>query len=438
MGLIIVLIGIGLLLGLIIGLRLNAFISLIITAIFVGLANGMEGLKVLKSIQTGIGSTLSSIVLIIGFGIMLGKLLAESGASQQLVKTLLGVFGPKRAKYAIAVTGFMIGIALFYNTGFVILLPIIFTMAAETGLPLIYLALPMAASLSITHGYLPPHPGPTAIAGMFKANLGLTLIYGFIVAIPALIGAGIIFPEFFKNKEVSVASGIFKIEIKDDSQLPSFGISLFTALLPVLLMGLSTVAELTLPEGNQLRGMISFFGEANMAMLISILTAIVTLGKMQGFDMKTIGKYIEESVGGVAMILLIVAGGGAFKQVLTDSGIGTQIADMFKGSSMSPLFLGWLIAAMVRVTLGSATVAGLMAGGIMAPILVQTGASPELMVLSVGAGSLMFSHVNDTGFWMFKEYFGLTIKETILSWSLMETIVSILGLIGVLLLNIFI
>jgi gluconate transporter len=217
--------------------------------------------------------------------------------------------------------------------------------------------------------------------------------------------------------------------------LPSFFISLFTAILPVLLMGLATVGEMVLPEGNGFRQIFSFVGEANMAMLISILVAIVTLGKMQGFDMKTVGKYLEESVGGIAMILLIVAGGGAFKQVLTDSGIGNQIADMFKNAAMSPLILGWLIAAMVRVTLGSATVAGLMAGGIMAPMLVQSGASPELMVLAIGSGSLMFSHVNDTGFWMFKEYFGLTIKETILSWSLMETIVSIMGLIGILILD---
>jgi Gnt-I system high-affinity gluconate transporter len=436
-----VLIGFVVLLGLIIGLRLNAFIALFITAITVGFASGMEGVKVMQSVHNGIGNTLGTLIPILGFGIMLGKLLTESGAAQRLSETLLSIFGAKRAKYALSLTGFVVGLAMFYNAGFVVLLPLVFAMATETGLPLIYLALSIAAPLSVTHGYLPPHPAPTAIAALFKANVGLTLLYGIVISIPVIIAAGWVFPEFFKKMKTSNATSLFNIPKKPTNEMPSFGISLMTAIFPVVLMGISTISSLMTPPSvapTFLQKMLSFMGDPSISMLIAVLVAILTLGIMQGRDMKTIGKYAEESVGMIAMIILIIAGGGAFKQVLMDSGIGNQISDTFKTLSISPLVLGWLIAALVRVTIGSATVAGLMAGGIVAPMVAQSGANAELMVLSIGAGSLMFSHVNDTGFWMFKEYFGLSIRDTLLSWSLMETIVSILGLVGVLILDVFV
>ncbi len=423
------------LLAMIVGLRLNAFIALIITAFSVGLCKGMPGLAVAKSVQTGIGSTLSALVLVLGFGIMLGKILTESGAARQLTRTLLRIFGPARAKYALALTAFIVGLAMFYNAGFVILLPLVLTMAADTGLPLIYLATAMASALSITHGFLPPHPGPTAIAIMFKANMGLTLLYGIVVSIPALIVAGIIFPETLRNMPATLPAGWSKPEHSDSERLPGFGLSLLVATLPVLLMGAATIGELTLPAENGVRHFLAFIGEPGVAMLLAVLVAIATLGIGQGRTMTQIGQYIESSVGSIAMILLIIAGGGAFKQVLTDSGIGNEIAGAFSGSTLSPLFLGWLIAALVRITLGSATIAGLMAGGIMTPMLATTGASPELLTLAIGAGSLACSHVNDTGFWMFKEYFGLTLYQTFRSWTVMETIVSVMGLIGVLLMD---
>jgi gluconate transporter len=438
MGLLVVLFAVALLLVLILVLKLNAFIALIITALFTGFANGMDGAQVLKSLQNGIGGTLGPLTPVLGFGIMLGKLLTESGAAQRLTRTLLNVFGPAQAKYALTLTGFTVGLAMFYNAGFVVLLPLVFTMAAETGLPLVYLAIAMASSLSVTHGFLPPHPGPTAVAAMLKANVGLTLFYGILVSIPAIVAAGIVFPEFLKKRPSSPPPGLFNTEKRAENRLPGFGVSLLCAVLPVLLMGPATAAELTLPAESVVRKTLVFLGDPGVAMLCSVLTAILALGIFQGENMKNIGKHIEASVGPVAMILLIIAGGGAFKQVLTDSGIGAQIAELFKNTAMSPLFLGWLLAALVRVTLGSATVAGLMAGGIMAPMMAQSGANPELMTLSIGAGSLMFSHVNDTGFWMFKEYFGLSIRETILSWSLMETVVSTMGLLGVLVVDAFV
>jgi len=437
MGLFSVILSVALLLVLILVLKLNAFISLIITALFTGFTNGMEGIQVIKSVQIGIGSTMGPLVLVLGFGIMLGKLLTESGAAQQLTRTMLSAFGAKRAKVVLALTGFIVGLAMFYNAGFVVLLPLVFTMATQTGLPVVYLAIAMASSLSVTHGFLPPHPGPTAIASLLKANVGITLFYGVIIAIPTIIVAGLIFPEWLKKWPSKPLSGIFNAALIPEERLPGFGISLLCATLPVLLIAPATVAELTLPADDNLRKILIFIGDPGVAMLLSVLAAVLLLGVFQGEKMKTIGQHLESSVGAVAMILLIIASGGAFKQVLTDSGMGAKIAALFQGSTWSPLFLGWLVAALVRVTIGSATVAGLMAGGIIAPVVVQSGASPELMTLSVGAGSLMFSHVNDTGFWMFKEYFGLTIRETILSWSLMETIVSVMGLLGVLLLSVF-
>jgi len=437
MGLFSVILSVALLLVLILVLKLNAFISLIITALFTGFTNGMEGIQVIKSVQIGIGSTMGPLVLVLGFGIMLGKLLTESGAAQQLTRTMLSAFGAKRAKVVLALTGFIVGLAMFYNAGFVVLLPLVFTMATQTGLPVVYLAIAMASSLSVTHGFLPPHPGPTAIASLLKANVGITLFYGVIIAIPTIIVAGLIFPEWLKKWPSKPLFGIFNAALIPEERLPGFGISLLCATLPVLLIAPATVAELTLPADDNLRKILIFIGDPGVAMLLSVLAAVLLLGVFQGEKMKTIGQHLESSVGAVAMILLIIASGGAFKQVLTDSGMGAKIAALFQGSTWSPLFLGWLVAALVRVTIGSDTVAGLMAGGIIAPVVVQSGASPELMTLSVGAGSLMFSHVNDTGFWMFKEYFGLTIRETILSWSLMETIVSVMGLLGVLLLSVF-
>lgn len=428
--------GVALLLTLILVLKLNAFLSLILTSLFVGTAQGMDLGVLLKSVEKGVGSTLGSVAFILGFGVILGKILTETGAARRITTRLVETFGVKGVKYAMVLTGFAVGIAMFYNTAFVVLVPIIFTTALETGLPLIYLALALASSLSITHGYLPPHPGPTAIAALFGANMGRTLLYGTIVAIPAMFVTGIIFPEFHRKRIANPPKGLFESRDFAESEMPGFGISLLAALVPVLLMATATAAELTLAADSPALKYFKFFGDSMVAVLIAVLFALWALGTRRGVGMKQLMKWSDESVGAVAGILLIIAGGGAFKQVLIDSGVGKVIADSFAGSSLSPLFLGWLIASAVRVTLGSATVAGLMAGGIMQPILVADPTiNKELMVISIGAGSLMFSHVNDAGFWLFKEYFGLDIKNTILTWSIMESIVAVVGVLGVLALN---
>jgi Gnt-I system high-affinity gluconate transporter/Gnt-II system L-idonate transporter len=437
MPLIIVAFGVLFLLLLMIGFKLNAFIALILVSLAVGIAEGMTPSAVITSIQNGVGSTLGSLSLIIGFGAMLGNLVAESGAAQRITYSLIKSFGVARIHWAVVLTGFVVGIPLFYNAGFVLLIPIVFTLAASTGLPLVYIGMPMAASLSVTHGFLPPHPGPTAIAVIFKADIGMTLVYGIILAIPTIVMAGPVFASFLKGIKANPPKGLFQIKQFEDAQMPGYGISLFTALVPVLLMAIASLINVFLPDTSALKPAVTFIGDPAIALLISVLVAIFTLGLNRGKTMSEVMQIISSSITGIAMILLIIGGGGALKQVLVDSGVGSYIADLGKQANFSPLILAWSISALLRVCLGSATVAGLTAAGIVLPVLESTGANPELMVLATGAGSLMLSHVNDPGFWMFKEYFGLSLPQTFSSWTLMETIVSVMGLLGVLLLDIF-
>ncbi len=435
MSIIILIISILLLLLLITVCQLNAFISLIISALLVGIAKEMPLLDIIATVQKGIGSTLGSLILILGFGVMLGSLLSESGAAQRISSVLIKYFGVKRVKLALLITGFAVGIAMFYNAGFVILIPMVFSVAVNTGQPVIYVGIAMASALSVTHGFLPPHPGPTAIAIIFKADIGKTLVYGLVVAIPALVSAGLIFPEFIRHIKANPPQGLFENKQFTEDEMPSFGLSFLSALIPVVLMALATASELALPESNYLRHYLKFLGAPSISMLIAVIFAIVMLGVRRGKTMKELMDKSGSAVSSAAMIIMIIAAGGAFKQILTDSGIGKDIAILFEGSTLSPLILGWLIATIIRIALGSATIAGLTAAGIVQPIIASSGANPELMVLSIGAGSLMCSHVNDTGFWMFKEYFGLSIKDTFKTWTIMETIVGVMGLVGVLAVN---
>ena len=438
MPLVIVIIGILILFLLIARFKLNPFITFILVSLFVGISEGMDLETVVTSIQDGIGNTLGFLVMILGLGAMLGKLVADSGAAQRITSKLVDRFGRKYIQWALVLTGFIVGIPLFYSVGFVILVPLVFTVAATTGLPLLYVGLPMLASLSVTHGYLPPHPAPTAITVMFNADMGKTLVYGIIVAIPAIIIAGPFFSRTLKNINATPLKEFVNPRILKDEEMPGMGISIFTALLPILLIALATLADLFLPPDFLFKNIISFLGNPVIAMLISVLVAIYTLGLGRGKKMKEVMESVSSSISGITMVLLIIAGAGALKEVLVDSGVSQYIADLLKGSSLSPLFLAWLIATVIRVCVGSATVAGLTAAGIVLPMIESTGVSPELMVLAIGSGSLMLSHVNDSGFWLFKEYFNLSVRDTLRSWTLMETTVGVVGLFGVLILNQFI
>lgn len=412
--------------------KFDTFISFILVSIGLGLACGMTIPAIGKSIQNGIGGTLGELILIIGFGAMLGKLVAESGAAQRITDTLIRVFGKSKIQWGLALAGFVIGIPLFYNAGFIIVVPLIFTIAASTQLPLMYVAIPMLSALSVAHGFLPPHPSPAALSTTLKADVGKVLIYGIILAIPSIIIAGVFFGKTLKRFQPKIDNSLFNIKQFSNAEMPSLSISLLTALMPVLILTITAVLKPYFPD-NQV---IILLAEPYIGMLVSILFAIYFLGIARGNSMKAISKQLEDAFKGSSVILLIIGGAGALKQILKDSGTSDYIGSLLQNLDINPLVLGWLIAVVLRLCVGSATVAGLTAVGIIAPMVTQmTGIKIELLVLSIGAGSLFFSHLNDGGFWLFKEYFNLTIKETLLTWSIMETIVSVVGLIGVLILD---
>ncbi|QYN44632.1 gluconate transporter [Gilliamella sp. ESL0441] len=439
MPLIIIAFGVLMLLILMLPLRVNGFIALILVALSVGVLEGMPVMEVIKSIKNGVGGTLGSLALIMGFGAMLGKLLADCGGAQRIATTLIATFGDKKIQWAVTLTGFIVGFALFYEVGFVLLLPLILTIAATLGISPLYIGIPMAAALSVTHGFLPPHPGPTAIAQIFKADMGKTLLYGTIIGIPTVILAGPILTKlpFIRLINHPVEEGLYNTKTFTEQQMPSFRVSLITALIPVILMSIRAISEMTLNNGHWLLPYVEFFGDPVIATLISVLIAIFTFGLLRGRSMSDINTSLVDSIKIIAMMLLIIGGGGAFKQVLVDSGVKVYIEQIMHGSTVSPIVMAWLIAALLRLALGSATVAALTAGGIVFPLIASTGVSPELMVIATGAGSVVFSHVNDPGFWLFKEYFNLSITETLKSWSLLETVISVSGLIGCLIINLF-
>ncbi len=435
MPLLIIAFGIALLLILVIGLRFNAFIALIIVAAGVGIAEGMPIGQVVGSIKKGVGDTLGELALMLGFGAMLGALIAESGAARVITSRMVDLFGPRRVPWALMLTGFIIGIPLFYTVGFLIVIPLIFAVTLATRLPLLYVGIPMIAALSVTHGFLPPHPAPTAVAVAYQADITLTLLYGLLIAVPAIVIAGWVFGRTFRNALTPLPAGLIQEETALPHQIPGFGIAVITALVPVLLMACAAVAKLTLPDDSQALSVMQFIGDPVVALLIALLLGAYTLGLSLGRKWRDVMDGFANAVKPVAMIMLIIGGGGAFKQVLVDSTAGDYLVELFNSSNMSPLLLAWSIAAALRIALGSATVAALTAAGIAAPLATGGMANPELLVLATGAGSLTCSQVNDTGFWLFKEYFNLSIVQTLKSWTVMETIISVVGLLGVLLLD---
>ena len=393
--------------------------------------------KIVGSVQKGLGDTLGSLAIIIALGAMLGKLVAESGAAQKIASVMMNAFGEKYIQWALVVTGFIIGIPLFYGVGFVLLVPLIFSVVYQYKLPAVYIGLPMLAALSVTFGFLPPHPAPTALVIQFHANLGLTLMYGLIIAVPAIVIAGPLFSRTLKNIH-SVPLQTFQPPSLTPEELPGTASSFISALLPVILLIVATLLPYFIPGNAVSKPIISFFAEPAVVMLISLAVATYTLGLRQGKKMKVVMSIYADAVKDIAMILLIIGSAGTLKQVLTDSGVSDQIAAQLNGINIHPLILAWLMAAIIRICVGSATIAGLTTAGIISPMIIQTHANPNLMVLSIGAGSLFCSHVNDSGFWLFKEYFNLSIKDTVRSWTAMESIIAVVGLGAVLLLNLIV
>lgn len=406
--------------------KLNPMLALLLVSLLAGLAFGMPVTRVLASLTAGIGSTLGGTVMVLALGAMIGKLAEESGAAQKLVFVLTSWFGIRHIQWAILCTGLLAGIPLFYNAGFVVLIPLVFAIAKATKLPLLYVGLPMVAPLSVTHGFLPPHPGPVALAGIFGANIGTLLLYGLLLALPIAVLSGILYPRLVSRKEEKGQTALV-LDAQEQQRLPGAFASFFIVLSPVLLITIGTV--LTPLTAGGLHTFFQLVEDPTVALLLSLLLTVLLVRQ----PVETAMLHCVEGVKSIALIFLIIAAGGAFKQVLVDSNVGDAIKNVTASWHLSPLFLGWLVAALFRVALGSATVAALTASGIVLPLLTR-GVSPELMVLSVGAGSLFCSHVNDTGFWMFKEYFGLSMKQTFQTWTVMESLISLTGLAGVLLL----
>lgn len=439
MPLIILAIGIILLFFLIVKVKMNSFLSLILVCIILAFGEGLPVDKIFPTIQKGLGATLGGLTIVVGFGAILGKLMADSGGAQRIATTLINLFGRQNVKWAVCLTGFVIGIALFYEIGFVLLIPLVFTIAKEADIPLLEVGIPMAAALSVTHGFLPPHPGPTAISVIFNADIGKTLIYGLIIGIPTVILAGPLLYNTVKDIKTDIPEGLHNDKHFTDEEMPSFTSSILTALTPVFLMAISAVGKMMqLPKNAPITHVLNFIGDPSVALTISIIVAFYTFGFARGKTMKEVMETSEKAILTVAMILFIVGAGGALKQVLIDSGVGNYIGELVMGANLSPLLLAWIIASVIRIAVGSATVAALTAGGIVAPLIPLTGVSPELMVLAVGAGSVIFSPPNDPGFWLFKEFFGLTVKQTVRTWCAVETVIAVCGLIGVEVLNLFV
>jgi Gnt-I system high-affinity gluconate transporter len=434
MSILIVLACIALLVLLITYFKINPFLAFLVISILAGFLLGIDISKITGSVQKGIGDMLGSLVIVIVSGAMLGKLVAESGAAQRIASGMMYLFGERYIHWALMITGFIIGIPLFYNVGFVLVIPLIFSVVYRYKFPVVYIGLPMLAALSVTHGFLPPHPSPTALVAQFHADMGRTLILGIVIAIPTVILAGPVFAKTLK-KINSPLPTTFQPNDMPEGRMPGLANSVLSSMLPVILIALTTIISPLVKEPGLVKSIIVFFSDPVIVLLFCLAIATYSLGLKSGMTMKKVMDIYGDAVKDISMVLLIMSGAGALKQVLTDSGVSNDIGLLLGGLDVHPLILGWGIAGLIRICVGSATVAGLTAAGIMAPLLETMNVDRDLMVLAVGAGSLLFSHVNDTGFWLFKEYLNLSVKDTIRSWSIMETIVAVVGLIGVLLLN---
>ena len=422
--------------------RVPPFAAFIAIALSAALCFGMPLNDIGKSLERGVGDMLGGLTAIICFGAMFGRIIADSGAARSISRALIGAVGDRLILVAMALTGLIVGIPLFYSVGFVILVPLLFSLGPRTKLPTVQLGIPLVCGLSIAHGFLPPHPAPIALIKLFGADIGLTLIYGLIVGGIALMIAGPLLALTLKGIEPQPAGqtgGPSPVPVTDDSRpeesLPGAFNSCFTALLPVVLISVSTALTYGQHGSTRLDATVAFIGQPAVVLLVSLIYATFSLGVVGGMSLKPLMQAYGASLKDVSAILLVLAGAGALKQVFVDTGVSEQLGVWLQAIPLQPLILGWLIATAIRIALGSATIAGLTAASIMVPMVAARHVDPNLMVLAIGAGSLMCSHVNDAGFWLFKEYFNLSLRDTFRSWTLMESLAGIVGLLCVLVLN---
>lgn len=417
--------------------KVPPFVAFLLTALAAAFCFGMPLDQVVKSMEKGVGDMLGGLTAIICLGAMFGRSIADSGAAQSIARTLIGAVGLRFILLAMALTGLIVGIPLFYSVGFVVMVPLILTIARRAELPPVYVGLPLLCGLSVAHGFLPPHPSPTALVALFGADTGLTLGYGLIVSVAALAVGGPLLALALKRfnavpQALAGAEASLVIVETPDEATPGALNSFTTALLPVVMIAATTALVFALNGPSQARTVVTFVGEPAVVLILSLIYATFSLGVLRGEPFAGQMNRYADALKDVAGILLILAGAGALKQVFVDGGISAALGGWLGALPLHPLVLGWLIAMVIRVALGSATIAGLTAAGLIQPLMTATHVDPNLMVLAIGAGSLMFSHVNDPGFWLFKTYFGLTLKETLLSWTVMESLVGVVGLICVL------
>jgi len=411
--------------------KLNPFIALVLVSLGMGVAAGMPVLGVIASFQNGVGGVLGFIAVVVALGTMLGKLLAESGGAERIALTLIDLFGEKRVHWAIMFVAFIVGMPVFFQVGFVLLIPLVFAIAKRTKTSLILIGVPLVAGLSIVHGLVPPHPAAMLAVGAFKADVGLAIIYSIIVGLPAAALAGPIYGKWISPRIILPAHNPLADQLAGQSRaaedLPGFGISVFTILLPVLLMVASSIADLTLASGTTLRNGLNFIGNPVISLVVALLVAFWTFGHQRGFNRDQLLKFTTDCLAPTATILLVIGAGGGFNRVLLDSGVGKAIADMATQLHVPLLVLAFLVAAVIRVATGSATVALTTAAGIVAPIAaaMPNSVRPELLVLATGAGSIILSHVNDSGFWLIKEYFNMSVEQTLKTWTVLETILAL-------------
>jgi gluconate:H+ symporter, GntP family len=425
--------GVGLIVLLITWLRLPAFVALAAGSLFVGLGARMPLTDIPRAFQSGVGDTLGFIAMVIGLGTVLGKLLAESGGAVVISQALVRRLGERRLDWAMMLSGFIIGLPVFFQVGLVLLAPVLFTLVQRTGTPLLRLGIPLVAGLSVAHGLVPPHPGALAAVERLGADTGRTLFYALIVGFPVAILSGTVFGRFISGR-VHAEAGAMADQLTGSSasRPPSLAMSLITILLPVLLMMFAALVQATMADGLA-RRWIGFIGSPLVAMLAATLVSLYTFGQACGFDRVRLLRFAEESLPPIAGVLLVVGAGGGFGRVLDVAEVDAAIARAVGGMQLSPIVLGWLMAALLRLAVGSATVACVTAASIMAPIVsALPHANRDLLVVAIGAGSLIASHVNDGGFWLVKEYLNLSVPQTVATWTLLETVVSVLGLVGAL------
>src|SRR5256885_4346254 len=416
--------------------KLHPFVALIAVSLGMGSAAGMPLGGVVRAFQDGVGGVLGFIAIVVALGTMLGKMMAESGGATRIATTLITLFGERRVHWAIMFVAFIVGIPVFFQVGFVLLIPLVFTIARRSGLSLVKIGIPLVAGLSVVHGMVPPHPAAMLAVGAYQADVGRTIAYALLVGLPTAALAGPIFASWIAPRIALPAESPIAAQLAGGAgggggvprDIPGFGITLFTVLLPVILMLCATTADIALDAASTLRSGVDFAGGPIVALLVALLFSFWSLGYRQHFTRDQILKFANDCLGPTAAILLVIGAGGGFNRVLLESGVGKAIADVALGSHASPLLLAWTVAALIRVATGSATVAITTAAGIVAPIAGATpGTHAELVVLATGAGALVLSHVNDSGFWLIKEFFNMTVQQTLKTWTVAETIIGVAG-----------